>query len=486
MKFAKRKNVLIASLLALISLGSFSFAYVTAFPPAPEVRPNILIISLCSFRYKMLSEYNGGQEVVMPALEKFFANSSYIFSNAFNGMPWTAIFATAQNVLSTHDLLAFRYTHLPNSSRNYILRVPHRESWVAPSSELVDDNDFEKRHIEETEYLKRSLLEGVARRPFYVVAHYKYMHYPLIDRHNPDAEWDYYLTPQERAKVADYQAHPEKYPDKLPFLLLLTNDPAVPLNHPRVQGEMKKTKVTGKDKQVKFKGLLTDPAFIAAWKNHPGYADDMAILTKIYKANARYLDKVLAPVFDLWGDKELQKNTIVMVTGDHGEMHMEHDRLTHAHSLHEEVLRIPAAIRFPGQTDPVRVEQQVNFKTFSALLRGLVAGDVNGGNFERSLRRVQDDYMVLRTCLNNMRGVRYKNEYKYIHDIAQDQPYLYDLKADPGETKNIADEHPDLVEKFETAFWQEYPEYRNVDHGDCPGWGASAGSKGGYTDDGEG
>ena len=33
--------------------------------------PNILIISICSFRYKLLSDYTGSKEIIMPAFEKF-------------------------------------------------------------------------------------------------------------------------------------------------------------------------------------------------------------------------------------------------------------------------------------------------------------------------------------------------------------------------------------------------------------------------------
>ncbi|MBX3020981.1 MAG: sulfatase-like hydrolase/transferase [Bdellovibrionales bacterium] len=472
----RQRVVRVVALLLVIFLCS-GYTALTFWPEPPQTRPNVLIISLCSFRYKMLQEYNHTTESIMPAMDRFFAASSFVFENIFNGMPWTALFSTAQSVLPGWEIERMLYTRYVNSSRDYIIRVPHRESWLHPPSARIDDNDFEKNHSQETEFIRRSLLKPESR-PFFMLAHYKYMHYPLIDRFNADSEWDYYLSKEEKALVAEYSAHPGKYPDKLPFLLLLTNSDEVPLANPRITADMDRRQIpknTRSEKAYKFKGLLTDPAFLAAWKNSPGYEKDLVLLEKLYKANARYLDKVLAPALNLWGDKELQRTTVVMVTGDHGEMHMEHDMLTHAHSLYDEVLRIPLAIRFPGHRAPVRIEEQTHFRPVAQLLRGVLSGTVDAENFEKSFRKVQDDAVVLRNCTNTKRGVRYKNQYKYIFDVAEDRPYLYDLKKDPGENENIADANMEMVDKFETMFWKLYPDFKTVDHGDCLGAGDSGG-----------
>jgi hypothetical protein len=48
---------------------------------------------------------------------------------------------------------------------------------------------------------------------------------------------------------------------------------------------------------------------------------------------------------------------------------------------------------------------------------------------------------------------------KYLYfPKAADKGELYDLQADPGETKNVAAQHPDVVDKFAKAYDQWWDE----------------------------
>ena len=53
-----------------------------------------------------------------------------------------------------------------------------------------------------------------------------------------------------------------------------------------------------------------------------------------------------------------------------------------------------------------------------------------------------------------------------------EQQQLYDLKADPGEKKNVIDEHPQVVAELRTAYdawWEEVlPRWRTKTHGNGP------------------
>lgn len=47
--------------------------------------------------------------------------------------------------------------------------------------------------------------------------------------------------------------------------------------------------------------------------------------------------------------------------------------------------------------------------------------------------------------------------YRTVHDWDRIPVQLFDLSADPGETENLADRHPDLVSRFQRLLEQEYP-----------------------------
>ena len=63
---------------------------------------------------------------------------------------------------------------------------------------------------------------------------------------------------------------------------------------------------------------------------------------------ARHLDMRLGEVFDLLEKKNLLKNTIVILAGDHGEEYFEKGRLGHSSAFNNEQTRTPLVIYYPG------------------------------------------------------------------------------------------------------------------------------------------
>ncbi|MBX3021823.1 MAG: sulfatase-like hydrolase/transferase [Bdellovibrionales bacterium] len=431
----------------------------------PQRRLNVLVVSLCSFRLANLTHYGHRGASVAPNIDKFIANSTYVFDKMFNGVGWTSLFGYTANVMWQDVPLLNGYTLFgTNADWGHFFRIPVRRSdW---SEDLaVNDSDFEKDHQKMTDYLKAQIL--AARSPFYVNAHYKYMHYPLIDRFNEDAGWDRYLDANDRALMDEYLAHPEKHYSKLPLLLLLTNDSKYAFAHPKVSKRYPKPSVQdGRE----VTGLLTNPEFLAEWKASPGYERDLQLLEKVYQGNVSYIDSVVGPLLDLYGDKELQDNTVVVFSPDHGEEHMERGYLTHGDSLYDEALRVPMAIRFPGKSGNEVIHDQFEFSAIAKLLREVVEGKADAANFRQRLFALKDDVVVTRDCMDTQRGLRYKNEYKYFVRVTDGERFLYDLKSDPGETRNIASERPQVVAELEDLYWRRYPEFTSTNVYRCAPW----------------
>ncbi len=429
----------------------------------PVERPNILVVSVCSMRANMLSLYGAVRKNQAPALEKFFAESHFVFQNAFNGMGWTNISNYTQANLTSGSFFFSLYENTGHDSRDQVYRVPTRRS-VRRLGYFVNDSDFEKDHVATTKYVEEELRKP-RFKPFFAVVHYKYLHYPLIDRFNSDAHWDRHLDKEERDLVVEYLAHPEKYYQKLSFLLFLANNPYHVLAHPKYKD---KKQATDPASLKKLLGLMTNPDHLQEWKASAGYERDLQILEKIYTANMNYLDQLLEPLLNLWGDEKLRQNTVVVFAADHGETHMERGELTHGMSLWDPMLRVPLAVRFPDSGRQRVVKEQIDHVTVSHLLYDVITGARSPAAFEKALEKRLPEVIIARNCNNDLRGLRFKNKYKYFVRLRDGERFLFDLENDPGELKNIAPESPEEVARMEGLYWQNLGSITNVASNACP------------------
>jgi arylsulfatase len=168
----------------------------------------------------------------------------------------------------------------------------------------------------------------------------------------------------------------------------------------------------------------------------------------LYDGEVAYLDRQTGRLLDFLESRGLMENTIVAVVADHGENLGEHGiRFRHV-GLFDTTTHVPLMIRWPGrQREGRRIEGLVQtldlFPTLVAAaglpvprqdgtdLRELTEGD------RRGRRAVFSEHAV-------RLGVSVRTpEWRYglnqgNRQFLPDGPYLYDLKADPGEIRNLA------------------------------------------------
>ena len=74
--------------------------------------------------------------------------------------------------------------------------------------------------------------------------------------------------------------------------------------------------------------------------------DPKALQTLVdrFDSEIRYCDFYVKELFDILAP---HKNTLIIITSDHGEAFLEHDQLLHGQTLFEEEIRIPLIIKFP-------------------------------------------------------------------------------------------------------------------------------------------
>jgi arylsulfatase A-like enzyme len=76
-------------------------------------------------------------------------------------------------------------------------------------------------------------------------------------------------------------------------------------------------------------------------------ADDRARIRELYQAEVAFNDESFGRLIDALRKRGLLRDTVAVVTADHGEEFWEQGRRGHGKSLSEEVLRVPLMIRYP-------------------------------------------------------------------------------------------------------------------------------------------
>jgi arylsulfatase A-like enzyme len=75
---------------------------------------------------------------------------------------------------------------------------------------------------------------------------------------------------------------------------------------------------------------------------------DLAHMMALYDGDIAETDEEVGKILQLLQDLRLSRNTLVIVSSDHGEAFLEHGKIRHGNSLYEELLHVPLIMRLPG------------------------------------------------------------------------------------------------------------------------------------------
>ncbi len=176
-----------------------------------------------------------------------------------------------------------------------------------------------------------------------------------------------------------------------------------------------------------------------------------------YDGEVAFTDSVVGNLLDEMGSAGLLENTIVVITADHGEDLQDHGELGHGLFVYDTTVRIPLLLRLPDLAAAgTVVSEQVRLLDVGPTLlelTGLPLPDsVNGRSMASFIVGVGDarpaysETMFPRWHLGwqELYALR-DGGYKY---ILAPRPELYDLRADPGETNDLAAAMPELADEM--------------------------------------
>ena len=183
-------------------------------------------------------------------------------------------------------------------------------------------------------------------------------------------------------------------------------------------------------------------------------AEDRRHLRSLYDLEVRYADEQFGRLMDTLEELGLMSNTLVAFTSDHGEEFWEHENVGHGHTLHNELTQVPLIIKPPSDTPPLvrRVETQVRLIDLApTILQILGLPTMAEGQGESLLPLMEGTAEENRPSFSE--ALIYFGEKKSVDDGRyrlivspnSDTEELYDLVADPGARRNLAEDHPEIV-----------------------------------------
>ena len=175
-----------------------------------------------------------------------------------------------------------------------------------------------------------------------------------------------------------------------------------------------------------------------------------------YDGEIAYADSALANFVAYIKKQGWYENSVVIVVGDHGEGLGEHHENTHGIFLYDSTTHVPLIVKLPGRNSSGTVNEQVRttdiLPTVLDILRVPLPARLDGESLKpyfsgaKSAERTalgETDY-PLRFGWAPLRSVRQEG-FKFIE---APRPELYNLKADPGELKNIYQPWDQSVRKY--------------------------------------
>lgn len=210
--------------------------------------------------------------------------------------------------------------------------------------------------------------------------------------------------------------------------------------------------------------LFTDPHYRGGIDGSPGSilgidrgeltfdATDMEHLVALYDGNLRAADDAVGEVLAALSERPRWRDTVVLVTSDHGEAFYEHRRMGHNKTVYDEMLRVPFILRLPEATN---AEGQVldRLVTLADITPTLLAAaslqsDVhfdgidlvsntplgNGLDTRFFIARTADETPTL--------GLRTQRFKLVLHNSGQGR--LFDVVEDPGERRNLRFSHREV------------------------------------------
>ena len=171
-----------------------------------------------------------------------------------------------------------------------------------------------------------------------------------------------------------------------------------------------------------------------------------------YAGEIAYTDHCIGEVITKLKNLDIYESSLIIVTGDHGEMLGEHGETTHMYFIYQSAVKVPLIYKLPGSNAGQRIDDLAGIIDIVPTVCDLldiepptgIQGKSLAGYFINKRPESDDRHLYCESLYptkyeaNTLLGIMTKR-WKYIQTT---RPELYDLQNDPGEERNLAEAEP--------------------------------------------
>ncbi len=189
--------------------------------------------------------------------------------------------------------------------------------------------------------------------------------------------------------------------------------------------------------------------------------EDVRFWRAIYDEKINRADALFGKFIAELDKMGLKDKTLFIISSDHGTEFYEHKHVDHGHTLYDELIHVPLVIKLPGRSDGKVIKDQISSldimptilelmdiqmpETAKNQLRGAsLVPAMKGASVDKDVYS-ETDYRLY----TYKRAVQTKDGWKFIYTMENKSKELYNLKNDPGETKNLVNTEPKLAYELE-------------------------------------
>ncbi len=415
-----------------------------------QEKPNLIFVFADQWRAEAVG-YAGNKQVMTPAIDKF-ASEAVVFTNAISTFPvctpYRATLMTGQYPLSHHVI----YNDKPLKSEAVCIAEVYKEAGYHTAY-------IGKWHInggDRTAFIPEERRQGFDYWKVLECTH-DYNNSWYWDNDDQKKRWDGY---DAIAQTSDAIQYIKQQNSDEPFILFLSWGP--PHGPYQIAPE-------------KYRDQYGDPGKIVLRPNVPADKEEVARETIAgYYAHIAALDDCFDALMKTVKERDLDKNTIVVFTSDHGDMLYSHGMQKKQKPWNESVT-VPFVIHAPGNHFGAGrvIDMPIGTPDLMPTLLGLsgipIPESVEGDDYSDIIcgRKEATDAAKLIMCpvpfgqgrysnggreYRGMRGVRYT----YVEDL--NGPWLlYDNAEDPYQLSNLVNNHKfqEVQEQLAKELWSE-------------------------------
>jgi arylsulfatase A-like enzyme len=194
------------------------------------------------------------------------------------------------------------------------------------------------------------------------------------------------------------------------------------------------------------------------YKNGKINEREIELLKATYDAEVRYVDERIREIFGGLASLGIDKNTVMIITGDHGEEFFEHGSYHSHENFYDEMLHVPLIIhgaglpcrRVDGQVQEIDIAPTILDLLGEVREEGFIGKSLLTNNVEseyviaevahdyiadpETQRIIQIDFNLRKTAIRFVKG---NSKWKYISSTKENKEELYNLADDALEKNNL-------------------------------------------------